>query len=231
MATPRPAGRPPAATAGIALAVTATLAQVAFWYLATPGPVLLDGASRGWGPALRAVGLSVATLLVLPLLAAPLHGVGPRRMGLRIGGSARALPWVGAGLLVAVPVLALVAGADPALRATYPWPGVEALRTPGGAVAWAAAYALYYLAFEAFYRGFLLEGLRPWLGRDGALWAQAGLATLVHVGKPIAETLAALPASLLLGLLALRGRSILPAVLLHLGIGLATDLGVVWRTP
>lgn len=216
---------------GPALALVAVVAQVAFWYAATPGPVLLGGAEAGVPAALRAVGVSLVTLLLLPLASWPLHGVGPRAMGLRIGATRRALPWVGAGLLLAAPILAW-AGGHPALREVYPWPGVAALRAaPWSWPAWAFAYGLYYLAFEAFYRGFLLSGLRPWLGRSGALWAQAGLATLIHVGKPLTETIAAFPASLLFGLLTLRARSILPAVLLHLGIGLLTDLAVAWRAP
>ncbi len=46
----------------------------------------------------------------------------------------------------------------------------------------------------------------------------------------MAETLAAFPASLVFGAIALRSRSILPAVALHWGIGVATDLFVLIRS-
>jgi len=97
---------------------------------------------------------------------------------------------------------------------------------------WAPAYALYYLAFDGFYRGAVLHGIRPRLGDVGANAAQAMLATLIHVGKPLAETLAAFPASLLFGWLTLRSRSLLPALVLHLAIGLILDAALVARgTP
>ena len=220
---PAPGGR------GVAVVLVATIAQIAFWYAATPGPVLLDGVPQGFGSAARAIGVSLLVLLALPLATAPLHGVGRRSMGLRWGTTGRTLPWVGLVLVVASPVL-WWAAADPALAATYPWPGVAWLQGPAWRwPAWAAGYALYYLAFEAFYRGFLLAALRPLVGSGGALWGQAALATLIHVGKPLAETAAAFPASLVFGLLTLRSRSIVPALVLHLGIGLLTDAAVVWR--
>ncbi|HLU82138.1 MAG TPA: CPBP family glutamic-type intramembrane protease, partial [Trueperaceae bacterium] len=54
-------------------------------------------------------------------------------------------------------------------------------------------------------------------------------ATLIHVGKPLAEVIAALPASLLFGVMALRSKSILYPALLHLLIGLALDVAILAR--
>ncbi|NBC96753.1 MAG: CPBP family intramembrane metalloprotease [Deinococcus-Thermus bacterium] len=215
-----------------AFLTVATAAQLAFWWLATPGPVLLEGAERGPDLAMRTIALSLATLLAAALLAAPLLRMPLRRQGWAWGGSGRWLPLAGLLALIAAPVLWLQAS-SPALAATYPWISVDWLSSePGRWALWAPAYALYYLAFEGFYRGAVLHGLRPRLGDVGANAAQAMLATLIHVGKPLAETLAAFPASLLFGWLTLRSRSLLPALLLHLAIGLILDAALVARgTP
>lgn len=210
----------------------ATAAQLAFWWLATPGPTLLGGAERGPGTAFAAVAWSVATLLSAALATSPLLRLPLARLGFAWGRSGRWLPVAAALALAAAPALWLQGG-DPSLSSTYPWTSAAWLDgRPGRWTAWAAIYALYYLAFEAFFRGAVLNGLRDRLGDGGANVAQAMLATLIHVGKPLAETVAAFPASLLFGWLTLRSRSLLPATVLHLAIGLAMDAAVVARgTP
>jgi membrane protease YdiL (CAAX protease family) len=217
-------------TARLAAFLTlATLAQLAFWRLATPGPLLLDGAERGPAYAAGAIGWSVATLLVAALASGPLLHLRPAGLGLAWGRSGRGLLWAGAAAALAVPVLWLQ-GTDPALSAAYPWISAGWLDAgPWRWTAWAAAYALYYLAYEAFYRGAVLHALRGRLGDGAANVAQAMLATLIHVGKPLSETVAAFPASLAFGWLTLRFRSIVPALALHLAIGLAMDAAVVAR--
>ena len=53
---------------------------------------------------------------------------------------------------------------------------------------------------------------------------QTVASTLVHLGKPLPETLAAIPFGLLFAVLAVRGRSLVWPILLHLVIGLSTDV-------
>jgi membrane protease YdiL (CAAX protease family) len=225
-------GRPADGLRLAAFLTLATAAQLAFWWLATPGPVLLEGVQRGPALATRTIGVSLATLLAAALLAAPLLRMPLTRQGWAWGASGRWLPFAGLAALLAAPVLWFQAS-SPALAETYPWISADWLAAgPGRWALWAPAYALYYLAFEGFYRGTVLHGLRPRLGDLGANAAQAMLATLIHVGKPLAEALAAFPASLLFGWLTLRSRSLLPALLLHLAIGLILDAALVARgTP
>lgn len=208
----------------------ATVVQVAFWTWATPGPALLAGAARGPGFAFGAVAATAATLGLGALAAAPLLGRPLAELGAGAGrDAARAALWVAAGAAVAAPVLWWAAG-DPSLSAVYPWPSPTWLAgRPANWLLWAGAYCLYYLSFEGFYRGAVLAALTPRLGAGVANVAQASLATLIHVGKPLAEVAAAFPASLVFGLLVLRFRSLWPAVALHLAIGLLTDAAVVWR--
>lgn len=207
----------------------ATAAQLAFWAWSTPGPRLLGGEGLGLEAGLRWVALSVATLLVAAVLAVPLLRRPASSLGLGWGRSGRGLVWAAAGALVAAPVLWLQGG-DPAFRASYPWVSASWLQAdPARWALWIPAYAAYYLAFEAFYRGAVLHALRPRLGDPAANVLQASLATLIHVGKPWAETVAAWPASLIFGVLTLRFRSVVPAVLLHLAIGLTLDAAIVAR--
>ncbi len=205
--------------------------QVGFWYLATPGPTLLRFAARVPREALLAVALSAAFLLAIPWILTPLIQRTPFDLGLRANGPATGRGFAVAGVLflLALPFLWLGAGTS-ALQSTYPWAGSWVGSSWTAWILWSLAYGIYYLSFEFFYRGLLLFGLAEAWGERQAQWVQAAFATLVHVGKPLSETLAAFPASLLFGALALRSRSILPVVALHWGIGVATDLFVLIRS-
>ena len=117
-------------------------------------------------------------------------------------------------------------GSDPAWRSrtlARPWAGESLAPAPLG-----GAYFLYYLAFEAFYRGFVLTP-PPARRCAGRALAATIMATLIHLGKPLPELLAAAPASLIFGVLALRSRSILYPALLHLIIGLTLDVTLLAR--
>lgn len=214
---------PPGDVTSLLLAAT-TLLQLGYWYLGAPGPAT----PREPLQALVSVAWAVLLLGLVPwLLLRPLGLVG-RRMGLARGDLRSGLALTALGLVAVLP-LAWFAAGDPAIRLTYPWPGPQIAAGPGPFLAWAVIYALYYLAYEFFYRGLLLRGLEPTLGRFGALWFQTVASTLLHLGKPLLEALAALPAGLLFGLIALRTRSILYVFLIHLGLGLATDLFSLMR--
>lgn len=201
------------------LLTLALLLQIGYWYFGAPGAAT----PRDPAHALRSVLWAVLLLGLIPLLLSKPLGLNLARLGLSRGDeqAGRQALWIG--LLVVVP-LAWFAAGDPSMRLSYPWPGAWAGSSAVAFVAWAMTYSLYYLSFEFFYRGFLLRGLEPALGLNGALWLQTVASTMIHLGKPLLETVAALPAGLIFGLLALRTRSILYVVLIHLALGLATDL-------
>ncbi len=203
----------------------AVLAQVGYWYLGSPGPSLLHDAPRTLLAAAVNIGWALALLLVLPgtLLAffgdkVPV-GLGNWRLGLPL---TLALGLGAALALWSIP-------GDAALQETYPWAGSWPGRSVLHFAAWGGLYALYYAAFEFFYRGFMLRVLSDRWGLEAAVWTQALLSTLIHLGKPLAETLAAFPAGFLFAFLALRTRSLLWPTLLHLIIGLATDAAMLKR--
>ncbi len=206
-----------------------TVLQVAFWYLATPGPTLLGFAPRTPANAGLGIAWTLVTLLAVPALLFTASGGTLREMRLSRGDPRVGWRLVLVTSLVAVPVVALSAGA-PELAAAYPWAGGDVGRSVPALLGWAALYALYYVGFEAFYRGFLLGAMEGPFGTARAVWLQAFAATLVHLGKPLPEVLAALPASLVLGVMAVRSRSFLYPAVAHLVIGLTLDVAVLARS-
>ncbi len=200
------------------------------WYFARPDQVGLLGRLDAWsvvsGPPLDArlaFLLSFALLGVIPALATPsIFGRSPRALGLGLGDLRQGLVLLAIGLPVAV--LAGYLSADPtgALGATYPL-GTDVTTAPGSFLPYAALYGVYYLGFEYHFRGFLLLGLAGRLGPVAANLLQAGLVTLVHVGKPGIELAAAFPASLIFGWVTLRTGSIWYALLIHAAVGWSLD--------
>ena len=129
-------------------------------------------------------------------------------------------------LVVMVPVL-FAASALGSFQRKYPfYEGAVA----GGWHFWGFQlfYGLQFLGVEAFFRGFLLFGLWPRLGWN-AVPVMVIPYVMIHFGKPMPETLAAIIAGSVLGYLALRSRSFLWGALLHWSVGIAMDVFVIGR--
>jgi membrane protease YdiL (CAAX protease family) len=129
-------------------------------------------------------------------------------------------------LAVMIPVVAVVSLLD-SFQAKYPfYDGAVA----GGWHFWGFQlfYGMQFLGVEAFFRGFLLFGLERRLG-----WYAIGVSTIpyvmIHFGKPMPETFAAIVAGVLLGWMALRTRSFLWGVALHWSVAITMDLTVLAR--
>jgi len=89
--------------------------------------------------------------------------------------------------------------------------------------------SLYMLAWEWFFRGYLLFGLRRGFGPWWANLFQATLFCVLHLGKPWAEVASSLAGGLLLGFVALRLRSMLACFLIHLLIFLTHEAAILWH--
>lgn len=209
-----------------ALLFAAVLVQAGFWYLATPGPAL-SGVPRSLPTALTAIGWSLVCLGLVPYVLARLARFSLASLGIALGNWRAGLYTVLIGAVVVAPFLYFGA-TNPAIQATYPWPGVW-LNSAGRFALWAGLYVWYYAAFEFFYRGFMLAVASRTFGPTAGLWFQALAATLIHAGKPLPEFMLALPASLVFGVIAVRTKSLVWPILLHLAIGLLTDASVVLR--
>ena len=210
------------------LMAAAVLLQAGFWYLATPGPALFALEPRLPLFAFKGVVATTVLLLVLPF--AFTSSVGVRLEGASFGsGDARfGLPLVATLWLLAIVPLFAATGVS-AFQNTNPWPGVWAGASLANLAIWLAVSVLYYLAFEFFYRGFLLGIAADRFGITAGIWLQALAATLIHVGKPLPLLVLALPASLLLGVFAVRSRSLLYPLLLHWLIGATTDVFTLYH--
>ncbi len=206
--------------------IVGLVCQLGYWRLGSPGPTLLDGTTPGLGSALVNIGWALVWLLLIPAAVARFAGLSFKDLGVRLGDVRNGATVTLVASLIAVVALAFGAQ-DAALQATYPWAGDWPGRSLLHLLAWAGLYALYYVSFEFFYRGFMLRTLEPAWGLPAAVWTQTVASVLIHLGKPTAEVIAAIPAGLIFAVLALRGRSLLWPIILHLVIGLSTDIFVL----
>lgn len=134
---------------------------------------------------------------------------------------------LGAVLAAAGLPLAVLAGAnasrDEAMRAMYPL-DKAACADAGAFVRYELAYlVLYYLPWEFVFRGVLFLPLVPVLGLVPALAGQTTLSTLLHLGHPTKEILAAAGAGIAFGLIAYLTGSFFYPLALHAATGAATD--------
>ncbi|MFO0582219.1 MAG: CPBP family intramembrane glutamic endopeptidase [Anaeromyxobacter sp.] len=162
----------------------------------------------------------LAPVLLLALLGEPLreYGFGPgrARLGLEVAGAL----WV-----VMLPAV-LVAARTPVFAAKYPLAD-GATASAGLFLAYEAAYWLYFVAWEALWRGFLLFGLYRRVGLP-AIYVLALPFALEHHAKPEPEALGSIVAAIALGYLALRSRSFWWGAVLHAAVASAMDLAAGW---
>lgn len=146
--------------------------------------------------------------------------------GLQIGDARGGLKAIGILLPVAAVAICLPASRLQEIRMVYPFDRTALLSVEAFVRLELARGLLFYTAWEFFYRGFILFALRPLIGDRGAILAQTIPSCLWHIGLPPGELIAAIPAGIVFGALALRTRSILWPFLLHLGIGVFLDLWI-----
>lgn len=152
-------------------------------------------------------------LLVVPLLVATLgFGFSLRDLGFARGETARWLP-ASTALLAFMLVAVVVISRVPAFQAYYPTFGY-ARHHPEALAVSILAFGVYMFAYEFFFRGLLIGGLRETFG-PLTIVIQAVPFTLVHFGKPELEAISALFVGLALGWIAYYGRTFLPAFLMH----------------
>lgn len=169
-------------------------------------------------------GTQIAAYLVLPLVAAALIGLRPRDLGWIWQGIGSHWTVYGVIFAVAVPFV-IVASFTTAFQNQYPL--LEVL--PGQSdvfrdlVRWWPIYALQFVAIESFFRGFLVLGLAPRLGSMSVLVAVVPY-MMIHFVKPPAEALAAVVGGLVLGTLALRTKSIVGGIAVHVGVAALMDV-------
>ncbi|MEI6362201.1 MAG: CPBP family intramembrane glutamic endopeptidase [Actinomycetes bacterium] len=171
----------------------------------------------------------VVIYVTVPVAYALVHRQSIRSYGLRMGlfrGELR----IFAVLLPVIVAGAYLSAGQPRFQATYPfysdWSAGRG--TVLGLLGWWAMYAATFVALEFFYRGFLVSaGFR--LVGWWAIPAMAAPYCLLHLDKPLPEMVMSLFGGLVLGVVALRTRSILAGVLAHVTLAVGTDAAVLAR--
>lgn len=85
----------------------------------------------------------------------------------------------------------------------------------------------FYTGWEIFFRGFMLFGLRKYVGDAMAVCVQVIPSCLWHIGMPTGEIFASIFGGILFGMMALKTGSILYPYILHCLIGFTLDLFIV----
>ncbi len=91
-----------------------------------------------------------------------------------------------------------------------------------------AYVVFYYIAWEFYFRGFLLFGLKDKFGATPAVLIQTISSCLIHIGKPEGEIIGSIIVGVIFGYIALRTRSIWYVFLMHACIGVLTDLFIIF---
>ncbi len=152
-------------------------------------------------------------LMIVPLvLSRVVLRLGPGDLGVRVQGAGREFRIVLLLFLAFVPVVILMAQTA-GFQAKYPkLPLIK--NNLDYFLLYQAAYLIKWLAWEFFFRGFLLFGLYKRYG-EGAILFSTMPFVVAHWGKPEAEIFGAIAAGFILCRLSLNGRSIVPGMVLH----------------
>ena len=190
------------------------------------------GGHKGLLPYYFFVPTSILARVVIPvLLIVFVYKRAVSDFGYRVTGMMRGW-WIYAFLTLSVAlVVVFYASTLPAFLRKYPWckPGIiDGTITVQLLVVYLVASFAFYFSGEAFWRGFILFGTTKELGKNG-LFFMIMPYVLGHLGKPIPETLGAVAAGLVLGVLAWHHRSFLLGALSHWVIATTMDVAALYR--
>jgi membrane protease YdiL (CAAX protease family) len=95
-------------------------------------------------------------------------------------------------------------------------------------LAWELLYLIQFFAVEFFFRGFMVHGNKKRFGFYSILVMTIPYC-MIHFGKPLPETLAAIIAGLVLGVLSLKSNSIWLGVAIHFSVAITMDFCSLWQ--
>jgi membrane protease YdiL (CAAX protease family) len=151
-----------------------------------------------------------------------------REYGLRLGGAFKDVKLYFMMLCVMIP-LVLYFSTTKSFQARYPFYDLK----PGEPMfpdflIWEVLYFLQFFSLEFFFRGFMVHGLKNRFGFY-SIFIMTIPYCMIHFGKPLPETIAAIIAGIVLGVLSLKSRSILLGVLIHYSVAITMDLCALWH--
>lgn len=95
-------------------------------------------------------------------------------------------------------------------------------------LAWEFLYLCQFVFLEFFFRGFIVNALRPAIGAN-AVWVMCVPYLMIHFPKLWLEATGAIFFGLFLGILAMQSRSIWGGVLVHAGVAVSMDMAALLR--
>ncbi len=125
-------------------------------------------------------------------------------------------------LLAPILVFVLIASQGEAFVNHYPFYRLAG-RSWADLLLWELLYISQFVFLEFFFRGFMLQALRPAMGAS-AIWVMCVPYLMIHFPKLWPEATGAILFGFFLGLLAMLSRSIWGGVLVHAGVALSMDL-------
>lgn len=95
-------------------------------------------------------------------------------------------------------------------------------------IAWEILYLIQFISLEFFFRGFMINALRPAMGAN-AVWIMCVPYMMIHLPKLWLEATGAILFGLFLGILALQSRSIWGGFFVHAGVAIGMDVTSLLR--
>lgn len=192
-----------------------------FWSSFRRGP-WFQLANHAWWAAWRVLGF-----FLVPALAVKLMGEDLRDQGLSVKGFRQHL-WIYALCFGVVLACVLVVSQWESYNHYYPFYRLSG-RSWADLVAWELLYAAQFFSLEFFFRGWWLKACKSAMG-SGAIFMMVVPYVMIHFGKPMTETLAAVIAGVVLGTLAMKTRSIWSGFLIHVSVAVSMDLASLFHT-
>ena len=178
----------------------------------------------GWWSLFRVLGyLVVPALVAVFVFREPLREHGLETKGFLDHAWIYALSFVVVFLCVAV-----LARNDAHFQSYYPFYRLSS-RSWADFWMWELLYAAQFFSLEFFFRGFWLRSMKPSMG-SYAIFAMVVPYCMIHFGKPLLETMAAIFAGIVLGTLSMKTRSIWSGFLIHVSVAISMDMAALLAT-
>jgi membrane protease YdiL (CAAX protease family) len=94
--------------------------------------------------------------------------------------------------------------------------------------AWELMYFVQFFGLEFFFRGFLVHSLKPTLGIY-SIFVMTVPYCMIHFGKPLPETFAAIFAGIFLGWISYKNGSIWLGLILHCTVAFSMDVMALYN--
>jgi len=177
---------------------------------------------NGWWALWRVIGF-----LLIPALMVKLTRQKIRDQGLSTKGFWEHAWIYGLAFLVVLGCVVIVSFED-SFQRYYPFYS-QSGRSYSDLLFWELLYACQFFSLEYFFRGYLLTQLRDSMGSH-AIFAMVVPYVMIHFGKPMPETFAAILAGIFLGTLSMKTRSIWAGFLIHVSVAVSMDVAALVQT-